>query len=158
MRAAYGITTGYYGNTVNIAYGSLSTLYGGALSAAVNALNTKTSYNVTMSSTGSNAITAVSFGTGYSNTTGSYTLLSSNGNSWRKATQFLIKINTDIVNSSKSTNYRTSVIAHEICHALSLCDLTSSIYASTSIMCYYRNRDTLYLPTSNDYSHIASIK
>lgn len=61
-------------------------------------------------------------------------------------TLFNIRLNTSILDT-KSSNYRQSVLVHELGHALSLADNPPT---SPSIMRYDRNRELIYVPQADD--------
>ena len=68
-------------------------------------------------------------------------------------TLFNIRLNTSILDS-KSSNYRQSVLVHELGHALSLADNPPT---SLSIMRYDRDRELIYVPQTDDINGVNAI-
>lgn len=65
-------------------------------------------------------------------------------------TRFYIRLNTRLLDS-KSSNYKQSVLVHELGHALNLSDNPPT---SPSIMRYDRNRELIYTPQADDIAGV----
>ena len=74
-----------------------------------------------------------------------------------QARTFIIYINTQLCNSSRTSNHNQGVIAHELGHALGLNDLSYSSKYTDHIMNNYTNNDIYYKPVSSEISGANSI-
>lgn len=111
---------GYYSSNHDINTTPLGSFYKSQADAAITEWNNSginSDASVVSSTSSNNGVFEISAGTAYY---GQYAVITENSNSTNKVTKFQITINTDLVTTMHSDNFKKSVFSHEIGHSLAL--------------------------------------